>query len=154
MPFNAENFMGILTQHMYKAPVPIRALVDAPDCPPGLEAIILKCLSKKPDARYQTWRSSPRTSVRSKRRACPKPSTEMMARSGGFNVPADYFKNAPAVVPATPTGPGPSAWDRVWSPRWASPSPFSSWCWCMMSDSTTTAQPRPTSHRRRARRRR
>ena len=29
VPFDADNFMGILTQHMYKAPVPIRALVPA-----------------------------------------------------------------------------------------------------------------------------
>ncbi len=50
LPFNADNFMGILTQHMYKAPVPIRALVPAPECPPSLEAVILKCLSKKPEA--------------------------------------------------------------------------------------------------------
>ena len=43
LPFDADNFMGILTQHMYKAPVPIRALVPPQDVPPGLEAIILKC---------------------------------------------------------------------------------------------------------------
>src|SRR5258705_10123709 len=52
VPFDADNFMGILTQHMYKAPVPIRALLPGPDCPPSLEAVILKCLSKKPEARY------------------------------------------------------------------------------------------------------
>ena len=55
LPFDADNFMGILTQHMYKAPVPIRALVPVPqDVPPGLEAIILKCLSKRPEHRYQS----------------------------------------------------------------------------------------------------
>ena len=36
VPFDADNFMGILTQHMYKAPVPIRALVPRPqDVPAG-----------------------------------------------------------------------------------------------------------------------
>jgi len=40
---------------------------------------------------------------------------EMMARSGGFNVPVDYFKKAhmPAPIPATPSshpGPNPSRW--------------------------------------------
>ncbi len=34
LPFNADNFMGILTQHMYKAPVPIRALVPSPTARP------------------------------------------------------------------------------------------------------------------------
>ena len=52
VPFDADNFMGILTQHMYKAPVPIRALVPEVDVPPGLDAIILKCLTKKPEGRY------------------------------------------------------------------------------------------------------
>ena len=49
VPFDADNFMGILTQHMYKAPVPIRALVPEVDVPPGLDAIVLKCLTKKPE---------------------------------------------------------------------------------------------------------
>ena len=35
VPFDADNFMGILTQHMYKAPVPIRALVPPQDVPAG-----------------------------------------------------------------------------------------------------------------------
>ena len=52
VPFDADNFMGILTQHMYKAPVPLRAIVPEIDVPPGLDAIVLKCLSKKPEARY------------------------------------------------------------------------------------------------------
>ena len=55
VPFDADNFMGILTQHMYKAPVPIRALVPPPqEVPPGLEAIVLKCLSKRPEQRYSS----------------------------------------------------------------------------------------------------
>jgi len=52
VPFDADNFMGILTQHMYKSPVPIRALVPGVDVPPGLDAIVLKALSKKPEGRY------------------------------------------------------------------------------------------------------
>src|SRR4029078_244490 len=55
VPFDADNMMGILTQHMYKSPAPIRALVPpAQEVPPGLEAIVLKALSKKVELRYQT----------------------------------------------------------------------------------------------------
>ncbi|MCC6522172.1 MAG: protein kinase [Polyangiaceae bacterium] len=102
-PFNADNFMGILTQHMYKAPVPLRALVTCPDTPPGLEAVILKCLSKKPDGRYQTMEELAEDLQTLKAGGVPKAVHEMMARSGNFNVPADYFKSASrAVLPATP----------------------------------------------------
>ena len=66
VPFDADNFMGILTQHMYKAPAPFRALLPQPqEVPPGLEAVVLKALSKKVELRYQTmeeltsiWRRS------------------------------------------------------------------------------------------------
>ena len=104
LPFNADNFMGILTQHMYKAPVPIRALVGAPDCPPGLEAIVLKCLSKKPDARYQTMDELAADLRKAAGGGIPQAVHDLMARSGSFNVPADYFAGPSAVVPATPKG--------------------------------------------------
>jgi len=104
LPFTADNFMGILTQHMYKAPVPIRALVPTPDCPPGLEAIILKYMSKKVDHRYQSMDELAADLKRVESGGVPNAVGEMMARSGGFNVPHDYFKSpsAPAIVPATP----------------------------------------------------
>jgi serine/threonine-protein kinase len=103
VPFDADNFMGILTAHMYKAPVPIRALVPEVDVPPGLDAIILKCLSKKPEGRYPTMDALAADIEKLESGAMPDAVQEMMARSGGFNVPADYFRSAvPAVVPATP----------------------------------------------------
>ncbi len=108
VPFDADNFMGILTQHMYKAPVPIRALVPAPqDVPPGLEAIVLKCLSKRPEQRYQSMEELVADLDKVKDGAIPSAVPEMMNRSGGFNVPADYFKKGggmPAPMPATPLG--------------------------------------------------
>jgi len=107
VPFDADNFMGILTQHMYKAPVPMRALVPQPqDVPPGLEAIVLKCLSKRPEHRYQSMDELIAELDKLKAGLVPDAVPEMMSRSGGFNVPADYFKKShmPEPVPATPTG--------------------------------------------------
>jgi serine/threonine-protein kinase len=116
LPFDADNFMGILTQHMYKAPVPIRALVPAPqDVPPGLEAIVLKCLSKRPEHRYQSMSELIVEFDRLAAGGVPDAVPEMMSRSGGFNVPVDYFKKGqmPQPMPSSPSShPGPrrSSW--------------------------------------------
>ena len=114
VPFDADNFMGILTQHMYKAPVPIRALVPQPqaDMPPGLDAIILKCLSKKADGRYANMDELVEDFALLENGALPRAIDEMMARSGGFNVPADYFRT-PAMPFAVPGQP-----PRKAAPRW------------------------------------
>jgi tRNA A-37 threonylcarbamoyl transferase component Bud32 len=107
VPFDADNFMGILTQHMYKAPVPIRALVPEIDVPPGLDAIVLKCLTKKPEGRYETMDQLVLDLEKLDHGVLPDAVQEMMARSGGFNVPADYFRSTamPAPVPASPPVP-------------------------------------------------
>ena len=116
VPFDAENFMGILTMHMYKAPVPMRALVPAPqEIPPGLDAIVLKCLSKKPEHRYPTMDALVSDLEKLEKGTMPDAVNEMMARSGGFNVPTDYFRpgSMPPPVPATPSPGGRTRWPLV-----------------------------------------
>ncbi|MBZ0118921.1 MAG: serine/threonine protein kinase, partial [Sandaracinaceae bacterium] len=54
VPFDADNLMGILTKHIYEQPIPPHQLPPPVAVPPGLEAVILKCLSKSVDTRYQT----------------------------------------------------------------------------------------------------
>jgi hypothetical protein len=104
VPFDADNFMGILTQHMYKAAVPILALVPAPEIPPGLDAIIQKCLSKKVEGRYRSMDELIHDLEKVERGEHPDALAEMMARSGSFAIPGDYFRVSamPAPVPATP----------------------------------------------------
>lgn len=95
VPFDADNFMGILTQHMYKSPVPIRSLLPEPqDVPPGVEAIILKCLSKRPEQRYATMRDLHADLVKAREGQIPDAVKELLSRSS-FALPRDYFETGP-----------------------------------------------------------
>jgi len=55
VPFEADSYMGVLTKHMYMAPTPPSQLVGI-DKLGVLEDIILRCLEKKADHRYQALR--------------------------------------------------------------------------------------------------
>jgi serine/threonine-protein kinase len=56
-PFEAENTMGLLTQHMYTLPKPLTDRTDLPQSVPvQLDAIVLKCLAKRPEDRYGSMR--------------------------------------------------------------------------------------------------
>ncbi len=97
VPFDSDNYMGILTQHMYKAPPPPRSLVVPPNAvSPGLEAVILKCLTKKPEGRYQDMGSLVADLDALAAGMTPLAVGELMARSGNYNVPADYFHDRSA----------------------------------------------------------
>jgi hypothetical protein len=54
VPFDADNLMGILTKHLYENPIAPREQTPPAAIAPELEAIVLKCLQKKPEARYQS----------------------------------------------------------------------------------------------------
>jgi eukaryotic-like serine/threonine-protein kinase len=53
VPFDADEPMGILLQHLHDPPPPIEAVkpADAPDLP-GLERVVQKCLAKEASHRY------------------------------------------------------------------------------------------------------
>jgi tRNA A-37 threonylcarbamoyl transferase component Bud32 len=108
VPFDADNFMGILTQHMYKAPVPPRALPECPpDLSPGLEVIIMRCLRKKPEERYQSMEELAEDLDRLMRGEVPKAAQDMMALSAGYQSIAASARAAagmPAPIPGEPPG--------------------------------------------------
>ncbi len=108
VPFDADNFMGILTQHMYKAPVPPRALPECPpDLPPGLEVIIMRCLRKKPEERYATMEELADDLDRLLRGEVPRAAHEMMALSAGYQSIANSALAAagmPKPIPGEPPG--------------------------------------------------
>ncbi len=93
VPFDADNFMGILTQHMYRAPPSLRALEgrSTERVPAGLEAIILKCLSKKPEQRYQDCSELRQDLERLRIGQIPLAVEEMLGRAEGFEPPPEFF---------------------------------------------------------------
>ena len=91
LPFDADNFMGILTQHMYRPPAAMSSIEPDPECPRALEAIILKCLAKKPDNRYPTMAALAADLRKLQTTGESEAVEEISARSGEFAVPADYF---------------------------------------------------------------
>ncbi len=90
VPFDADNFMGILTQHMYKAPAPLREILPPEQMPPGLEAIVMRCLSKKAELRYSSMTELVRDLEKAEQ-GLP-PDAEGTIASGNFRAPADYFR--------------------------------------------------------------
>lgn len=52
VPFEADSYMGILTKHMYMAPTPPSELRGELKELGALEDVILRCLQKRPAARY------------------------------------------------------------------------------------------------------
>jgi len=51
VPHDADTMMGILTKQMYEDPIPPK--VRVPQVSEQLEQLIMRCLEKKPDQRYQ-----------------------------------------------------------------------------------------------------
>jgi len=54
VPFSADNFMGILTKHMFDQPVAPSEVAPDADIAPEVEALILKALQKDRGFRFQT----------------------------------------------------------------------------------------------------
>ena len=54
VPFVGDSFMGILTQHMFEEPPPLREVNPKVEVSAELEMVVYKALAKDPADRYQT----------------------------------------------------------------------------------------------------
>lgn len=100
VPFDSENVMSILNAQMYKQPTPLHELVPLPqEIPPGLEAIIMKCLSKRAELRYQSMEELIVDLDKLSMGLTPAALPEMKARPESADLPVDFFRNG-----ATPPG--------------------------------------------------
>ncbi len=52
VPFEADTYMGVLTQHMFVQPIPPSQISDAARELGALEDVTLRCLEKRPEGRY------------------------------------------------------------------------------------------------------
>jgi serine/threonine protein kinase len=52
VPHDADTMMGILTKHLYEDPIPPK--IRVPQVSAELERVVMRCLEKKPEQRYQT----------------------------------------------------------------------------------------------------
>jgi serine/threonine-protein kinase len=54
VPFDADTLMGVLTKHLYEQPVAPSDRQEGLSVPPALESLVMRCLAKNADERFQT----------------------------------------------------------------------------------------------------
>ncbi|MCE9625141.1 MAG: serine/threonine protein kinase [Deltaproteobacteria bacterium] len=92
IPFDSENMSQIITSQMFKPVPPLREMMKNPDdLHPGLEAIIMKCLTKKPELRYQTMDELISDLDKLRAGFAPEAVAELQARTEEDHEPVDYF---------------------------------------------------------------
>jgi serine/threonine-protein kinase len=113
VPFDADTLMGILTQHLYKKPLPLRDMVGESSLSAGLDAIITKALSKAPELRYQSMRQLSADLAALAEGRTPDAVVEMAFRGNSWRPghalepvpapePVPVPKEMPVPIPATP----------------------------------------------------
>ena len=102
VPFSADTLMGILTQHLYRKPLPLRDLVGESSVSAGLDAIITKALSKAPEQRYQSMRELSADLAAVAEGRTPDAAIEMAFRQESPRPSESPLKEMAAPIPATP----------------------------------------------------
>jgi eukaryotic-like serine/threonine-protein kinase len=113
VPFKAETFMGILTQHITQPPVPPsqQAAQNGRVCPPELENIILKAMKKDAGDRYQTMNELTSALIEFYRFACGPQAVTMapwaqavFGRSASSSMQAHYPTSHVTITPPKKKG--------------------------------------------------
>jgi predicted Ser/Thr protein kinase len=101
-PFPGESMTAVSYKVVHTEPVPPRKL--NPSIPAKLESVILKCLAKSPDERYQTGEELARDlgALRAGNTATVLQNTAPQAAAAGSDSDATLVESVP-VVPAGPT---------------------------------------------------
>lgn len=109
VPYKAESFMGILSQHITQ-PTPLPSFVNPSRAvPPAIEAIILRAMSKKPEERFSSMQSmiealkAARVDIeRSSTAGAHKPSVSPVVQKASVSSPAVVTKSRhDEVIPKT-----------------------------------------------------
>jgi serine/threonine protein kinase len=103
--FTADNYVGVLMKHLYTPPRPLRQL--NPRIPPALEAVVMHCLAKDPNQRYQR----------------PIDLLQALQQSLTAAQPPDTFLTQPAAGSAWPTAPAASPYPPTPPPPREAPAP-------------------------------
>ncbi len=96
IPFDADNFMGVLSQHMYKAAPMLSDVAPRPEeLPAGLEAVVMKCLAKRPENRYQSMDELIVELDKLRAGLRPAAAIELLENPTDFSTPGAYFDAEP-----------------------------------------------------------
>jgi predicted Ser/Thr protein kinase len=101
VPFDSDSLMGVLTKHVYELPLPPHE--SQADVPAGLEAVILKCLAKRPDERYASMAELRAELDHLAQGTTPAAVREQLERAMAQTPPSPAFSApAPIALPARP----------------------------------------------------
>jgi len=73
VPFEADNFMGVLTRHLTDEPPPLTEALPRSGAPQALEVVVRRALTKPREQRYQTIREFADAVARLGDEAAPRP---------------------------------------------------------------------------------
>jgi HD-like signal output (HDOD) protein/tRNA A-37 threonylcarbamoyl transferase component Bud32 len=108
LPFEGETFGRLIISHVHEPAPKLASIASA--VPPGLAAVVDRCLAKKPEDRFATMKELRLALERAAGEAVfPRSLTPVSGVPVVSAAPAAEHKPAPVVVPARPAVPAPPA---------------------------------------------